>query len=166
MISALPGGRYECVQLVCCSRRGPALRFPLFRYNRAQTPPHITSIAPASLPSIRIDQRDIVPQARPAVLRQIGLDIRQIGRQRLPTRQVQVQLIRRGHLVLGPVRRRVPLSVVGGDAIGNEIWYRRIAGPDEIAPDLHCGVHEVGTLIGCWRAEVRRHISAVKCYRD
>lgn len=95
----------------------------LLWHNSAQTPPHVTPVAPSCLPGIRIDQGDIIPQAWSTILSEIRLDVRQIEWKWVPSCEVQVQLIWCVDLVLRPVRRWVRLRVIGGDTIGNKIRY-------------------------------------------
>lgn len=117
--------------------------------------PEVTPLTPATLPSQRINNTEVVLNARLHEFRNIDTSTRLRRLERHTTSSIEVQHPARA--IINPSR---PCQVT------QALCTRRLRSLDESAPDLPEDGSELRWLVGCRRTEVRRHIGSVQSRRD
>lgn len=129
--------------------------FHLLGHNGSNSSPEIASVTTTALPSVRVDNLKVVLQTRTLINSIIELSHSRRAVNLVSTSLVKVNLDRVPDVEAREVDSCLTTST------GNVGWDGWVGVDDELAPDGHEGLHELGTLGGCCGAKVARDIGAV-----
>ncbi|KAG9526775.1 carboxylesterase type B, partial [Aureobasidium melanogenum] len=129
--------------------------FHLLRHNGSNSSPEITSVTTTAFPSVRINNLKVVLQTRALINSIIELSHSRRAINFMSTSLIKVDLDRVPDVEAREVDSCLTTSTGN---VGRNGW---VGVDDELAPDGHEGLLELGALGGCCGAEVTRDVGTV-----